>query len=227
MVDFLRKRFDWLLVAAVALSGFLGAVPSASASALERLEKTLARADNIHAEFTMIRSVDLTGEDLTGGGHMVLVQPDRFRLVYTHPDRQEVVVEGNTLWVVLHDENQAMRFPYDPNDSGSELYVLFGGGKQSLHDLFDVTVEPWANYEEALRLVPKSEQTASVIEELRVVVGASGYPERVFYREITGDSVVFGVTKIEKNPASALKDVTLKLPPDMEIIDGKEMVQPD
>ena len=205
--------------AADALPPAAGALPPAAA----RLERAMERVVGVSASFVAVRTVELTGEELTAHGEVAFRAPDRFRLAYLEPDRQEIVVEGDSLWVVLLDENQAMRFAFDPEAPGSEVFLMFGGRAEALRGLFRIEEEPWAAYEDALHLTPLADDGSYPLEELRLVVDENGFPRRLFYREITGDTVAFRFTGITANPADLDERVRLILPPGIEIIDGEAL----
>jgi len=51
------------------------------------------------------------------------------------------------------------------------------------------------------------------------VVGENGFPERLFYREVTGDTVIFTFTTIVRNPKDILDRVSLRIPAGFDVID--------
>ena len=174
----------------------------------------------LRAEFTQVRSVSLTGEEIEARGVLAFVPPHRFRLAYSAPQPQELVIRGDSLWVVMPAENQAQRYPFSEDAPGSEIFLLFGGRNRTLAEAFRITQEPWGGHRATLRLLPRSEDPGYALEEVRVVVGGNGLPEKLFFREVTGDTVAFTFTKVERNPRNAEALTALRIPPGMEVIDG-------
>jgi outer membrane lipoprotein carrier protein len=203
------------VVAVLFPAATLGASPEAA-----RLERTLEDVRGLKAEFVQIRDVSLTGESIEAVGFLAFRPPHGFRLVYTDPEPQELVIQGDSLWVVMPSENQAQRYPWSLDAPGSEVFLLFGGHDRSLTEVFDVVEEPWGSYPAALRLMPKEADPGYPLEEIRLVVGKGGYPERLFFREVTGDVVVFNFTRIQRNPSDIDDLIRLRLPPGIDIIDG-------
>jgi outer membrane lipoprotein-sorting protein len=193
-----------------------GAQPSGEAA---RLAQAVRGLRSIRADFVQIRDVSLTGESIQAHGVLAFRPPDRFRLAYVTPEPQELVIRGDSLWVIVPSENQAQRYPYADDAPGSEVFLLFGGRGRALTDVFDVKEGPWGSYPRALRLVPKNVEPGYPIEEIRVVLGPGGLPQRLFLREATGDNVVFTFRRVEKNVADIDSLVRLRIPPGMEVIE--------
>ena len=209
-------------VTTAATSGIAAGAASAADMPSEalRLEKALKNVIGLRARFLQIRDVALTGESVEAHGVLAFRPPQRFRLAYAKPELQELVIQGDSLWVVLPSENQAQRYPFRVDAPGSEIFLLFGGRNHALTEVFDVVQESWGGYPAALRLTPRDPEPGYPLEEIRLVVGRDGLPERLFFREATGDNVVFEFKNVEKNPADLEKDLALRLPPGIEIIDA-------
>jgi outer membrane lipoprotein-sorting protein len=212
------------VIAGAALVVALAAAAPPAASPLPpeavRLERALRGVASLKAEFVQIRDIALTGESVEARGTLAFRPPDRFRLAYVSPEKQELVVRGDSLWVIVPSENQAQRYPYRDDAPGSEVFLLFGGKGRSLSDAFTIVQEPWGTYSAALRLIPKAVEPGYPIEEIRLVVGKTGFPRRLFYRESTGDTVVFEFTEVDPNPPDIDALVALRIPKGMEVIEA-------
>jgi outer membrane lipoprotein-sorting protein len=185
-----------------------------------RMEAALKELRGVRAEFIQIRSVSLTGEEIEARGTLAFVPPHRFRLAYTTPEPQELVIRGDSLWVVMPSENQVQRYPFSEDSPGSEIFLLFGGRNRTLSEAFHISQEAWGGHRASLRLLPRQADPGYPLEEVRVVVGGNGLPEKLFFREVTGDTVAFTFTKVERNPRNADALTALHIPPGMEVIDG-------
>jgi outer membrane lipoprotein-sorting protein len=216
------RPLRFALVAIVAAAGFAGGAASGAEPPPEalRLERALKNVTGLRASFRQMRDVALTGESVEAQGVLAFRPPQRFRLAYAKPDPQELVIQGDSLWVIMPSENQAQRYPFRVDAPGSEIFLLFGGRNHTLTEVFDVVQEPWGGYPAALRLTPRNPEPGYPLEEIRLVVGPDGFPRRLFFREATGDNVVFEFKNVEKNPADLEKDLALRLPPGIEIIDA-------
>ena len=214
------KRLPGFFVVLTVVAVLFPSVSLGSSPETARLERTLKDIRGLKAEFVQIREVSLTGESIEAMGFLAFRPPDGFRLVYTAPESQELVIQGDSLWVVMPSENQAQRYPWSLDAPGSEVFLLFGGRDRSLAEVFDIVEEPWGSYPVALRLMPKEADPGYPLEEIRLVVGRNGYPERLFFREVTGDVVVFNFTRIQRDPSDIDDLIRLRLPPGIDIIDG-------
>jgi len=204
------------------LLSFLAASPARADLPPEalRLEAALDRVEALRAEVHQVRSIFLSGEEIESRGRLAFRRPHAFRLAFDTPDPQELVIAGDSLWVVLPEENQAQRYAYAPDAPGNEVFLLFGGGVGKLSDAFDVTQEPWLDHPAALLLRPKRTEEGNPIEEIRLVLGKDGLPARLFYREAGGDTVALRFTGFEKNPKDIEESLALRLPEGIEVIDG-------
>ena len=205
---------------AILLIGMWTPILLAAPPEAERLQTTLRGIRGLSTEFVQIREVALTGETIEAHGLLAFLPPDRFRLAYMTPEPQELVIRGDSLWVILPFENQAQRYPFSLDSPGSEIFYLFGAQEKSLDSVYDIVQEPWGSYASALSLVPKAVEPGYPLEEIRLVVGKDGFPERLFVREVTGDTVVFRFSGMKPNPADIEALVELKLPEGIEVIDA-------
>lgn len=213
-------RFAFAILAAALLATPARAAETPLPPEAARLDAALAGVKGLRVDYVQIRSVALTGEEIQARGTLAFRPPRDFRMRYETPEPQELAILGDSLWVVLPSENQAQCYPYEEGAAGSEMFLLFGGRRESLADAFEIVQEPWGSYEQALLLVPRDREPGYPIEEIRVVVGRDGFPERLFFREATGDTVVFRFVKVVKNPSDLDDLLRFELPPGIEIIEG-------
>ena len=165
-----------------------------------RLEAALDGVRGLRADFVQIRQISLTGETVEARGFLAFRAPSDFRLAFSTPDPQELVIQGDSLWVVMPEENQAQRYPFLVDAPGSEVFLLFGAKSRKLEDVFEVAQESWGDHEAALLLTPSNKEPGYPIEEIRLILDRRGFPERLFLREATGDTIVFRFTRIVTNP---------------------------
>ena len=221
----LAARLVRLLVPAlVVVCGFGVTAPPAVEAGLPpeaaRLERALEGLNSIRADFLQIRNVELTGEEIQAVGMLAFRPPQDFRLAYAEPYPQELVIRGDSLWVIVPEENQAQRYAFTPDAPGNEIFLLFGGRRGGLDEAFEVVQEAWGSYAAALRLTPRNREPGYPIEEIRLVLRKDGLPERLFFHEVTGDDVVFTFTRFVRNPKDIEDLLALRLPPGIEIIDA-------
>lgn len=199
--------------------GLVKAMPPAA----ERLERRLATVHSLRAEFVQIREVGLTGEEIEAPGVLVFQRPHAFHLTYMDEDRQEVVVQGDSLWVYSPLEKQAILYAFDPNAPGSEVFFLFGGQGKPLNEVFAFSAEPWAGHQDALRLEPKVKDPGYPFDQMRLVVDEKGFPSLFFYSETSGDLVTMRFTHVEGNPKNIDSLIAFELPPTVEILDARDL----
>lgn len=103
------------------------APPVADAEAvLARLDKVTTRLTTFSADFEQT----LYDEDSTplqsSSGSLQIKRPGRFFWRYTEPDRQDIVADGETLWLYDHELEQVTVSPVDERLSGTPLALLTG-----------------------------------------------------------------------------------------------------
>lgn len=211
---------DRMPLTAVLVLGFLftATVPG-FASEAARLQRALKGLQGLRADFVQIRDIALTGEQVEARGFLAFRPPQDFRLAFETPEPQELVTQRDSLWVIMPSENQAQRYPFDLDSPGSEVFLLFGAQDRKLSEVFHVVEEAWGSYPKALLLTPMDAEPGYPLEEIRVVVGEKGFPERLFLREVTGDTVIFRFVKTQRNPPDIDRLVGLHLPPGIDVIE--------
>lgn len=76
---------------------------------VDRLEKTYSAMQDYHARFTQEtrqRSLDMVQ---TGSGSVYFKKGGKMRWSYTAPEAQEIILDGQNLWVYLPEQKQAMK----------------------------------------------------------------------------------------------------------------------
>ncbi len=96
-----------LAMLVVMLCGGIAIQAASPPSEAMRLENALRSVNGLRAKFVQVREVALTGESVEAAGVMAFKPPQRFRLAYSRPEPQELVIQGDSLWVVMPSENQA------------------------------------------------------------------------------------------------------------------------
>jgi outer membrane lipoprotein carrier protein len=150
------------------LAGFGAATPAAEPGAVQRLERLLADAKTVRAEFTQVVLDGDLKPIKESSGTFALSRPGKFRWDYTSPYVQAVVGDGTKVWVYDADLKQVTVKPMDRTLASSPAVLLGGGG--SLDDGFAVTDRGEDGGLWWVELAPKVKDTE--FERVRLGLGA-------------------------------------------------------
>ena len=139
-----------------ATGGGAGTLDAASADALlQRLSDFTSDLSTLSASFEQAL-YDENDEPLQqSSGNVQIKRPGKFFWRYEEPDRQDIVTDGQTLWLYDHELEQVTVSPVDERISGTPLVLLTGG--TPLDEQF--TIEPLGGAEgiDWLELTPRED----------------------------------------------------------------------
>jgi outer membrane lipoprotein carrier protein len=122
-----------------ALEGKSG-LPVALDELVARVQQRYDRTMHLHANFHQETRLQGFDQVQTGAGQVWILKPGRMRWDYVQPERQSIIANGETLWIYLPAERQAIRDQVNQS-LGTRTPALFLAGQARLTELFTV-VEP-------------------------------------------------------------------------------------
>jgi outer membrane lipoprotein carrier protein len=127
------------MVLAVACGAETAAAQPASATVQRdapALDAFLDQVETLTANFTQeIR--DANGEIAeTAAGSVALRRPNRFRWIYEQPHEQQIIADGQNLWIYDVELQQVTRAPLDDTVASSPAMLL--SGDEAVREGFDV-----------------------------------------------------------------------------------------
>ena len=161
-------------------------------------------------------------------GRVVFAKPGKMRWTYTAPEPSLVVSDGETLWLVAPELQEAQRLPVTEGYlTGAALQFLLGDGK--LVGSFDISAEscPLAQAAEAkaegraplveLELVPKQ---PSSYERLGITANATtGEVLETRVVDLFGNETRIAFQNVETNRDPAAETFTFVPGPEVEVIE--------
>ncbi|RJP56974.1 MAG: outer membrane lipoprotein carrier protein LolA [Deltaproteobacteria bacterium] len=126
-----------------------------------KIQGVYQRTKDFRAEFIQESTLKTLNKIQVAKGKIYFKNPGKLRWDYYHPDKQEVVTDGKTLWMYMPQDRQVMISELSKvYRSNTSTFFLSGMG--NLKRDFDVQlVQPTLNKEEKgylLKLVPKEPQ---------------------------------------------------------------------
>ena len=183
--DFPRRRFFVLMGAALCAGAFspLGvcaeAVKTVSVDGSAQLEAFLSHVSAAEGAFRQ-RVVDRSGKLVNEAeGIFAFRRPGAFLWNYEKPWKQQVVSDGQTLWLYDEDLMQVTVKKVSDALGATPAAVLFGSG---------TLPKDWQTSSEAgaVTLTPKEPQAG--FESVKVVFDASGNPDSMLLRDTFGQT---------------------------------------
>ena len=132
----MKIRTFWRRLLVITL--FFGAMPFARADAVETLRQFFANAVTLHARFRQ----EVLDEQLNvleeSDGEMWIKRPGKFRWDYLHPGKQQIISDGEKVWIYDQDLEQVTVKQLDKALSDAPAMLL--AGKGNVDERF--TIEP-------------------------------------------------------------------------------------
>jgi outer membrane lipoprotein carrier protein len=123
-----------------------------------RVQSRYDRTTHLHARFQQETHLHGFDQRQTGAGQVWILKPGMMRWDYTTPERQTIIANGDTLWIYVPEDRQAIRAHVNQS-LGTRTPALFLAGQARLTELFTVveasTQDPSEGGLLQLELTPK------------------------------------------------------------------------
>lgn len=150
-----------LLAAAVAVP----ADPARAASADDLVRKVQDRYDatqNFAADFTQEMRIEAGGQVIKSSGKVWFLRPGRMHWEYLTPEKQTIIADGETLWIVQPADNQVLKAPLvDAFESRTPVSFLLGVARIE-KDFRATLLPPAADGSLRLQLDPQKAEDGSL-----------------------------------------------------------------
>lgn len=134
------------------------ALPVQAGVAIDRLNAFFASKDGLRASFVQTVQAPAFDQPEVSRGTLLLLRPNRFRWDYQEPYRQQIVADGQRLWLYDEELEQVVVKPLDKALGDTPAMLLSGSG--SIEDRF--TLEELGDRGDGLawvQLTPKQADT--------------------------------------------------------------------
>lgn len=205
----------------------LCAVPVARAGQALGLDELVARVQarydrtqHLHAHFRQETRLHGFDQAQTGEGQVWILKPGMMRWDYTKPERQTIIANGDTLWIYLPQDRQAIRDQVN-HSLGTRTPALFLAGQAQLTELFSIAGAPVQDSSEAgvlpLELTPK----AGALPHTRVQLGidpSSYLVRRVRLTDALGNITTMWFSNIDTEGKVEPSLFQFQVPPGVDVI---------
>jgi outer membrane lipoprotein-sorting protein len=210
-----------LATGAIALT-FVGSAAAAvtpeARPLLAKLEKAIEPLKSFEATFIQVRHLALTDEKVEATGRLRFLAPDGFRLDYKSPDADVLSMSGDSLIVYFQALKQAQRYRVDEDEATRNMFLLFSARHGVLENRFDISLSEGPEGP-ALRFQPLEDAIDYPLTEIRAHLNSkTGLPERLFFNEEGGDTILFRLANPRLNQKLTPRDFVFVPPRGTEII---------
>lgn len=201
----------------LATGGSAGAeVTSGTLRLLRTLETFHKNVKTIHATFDQIRIDETMQEDTKSRGELWFDKPSRFRADYADPTPQKTLITGDTFYLYTPELKQVDYYTFEsPEERDQQLHQLLIGfgfkaddlvkqyeihsadepGPRSELDKEKINPEKTAMF--IIKPRPEYEKTSSFTLLKVYIDKASHLPEKIWYKDPTGSTMILTMKKIE------------------------------
>ena len=168
------------LAGAVALAGWVGfasAEADLNKDASAELQGLLSSFNSLSAEFEQVSVAGDSRRTEQSRGELVVAKPDRFSWLAKEPFPQEIISDGEYIWIYDPDLEQATRKKADQQNAGVPALIL-NGQVDELKETYKIRLIHEESDNQLFELLPKSDQeiftrvrllfTKGVIAELQL-----------------------------------------------------------
>lgn len=185
-----------------------------------RVQARYDRTRHLRAHFRQETRLQGFDQVQTGEGQVWILKPGMMRWDYTKPERQTIIANGDTLWMYLPADRQAIRDQVD-HSLGTRTPALFLAGQARLTELFTITGTPAHGSSEAgllqLELTPK----AGALPHTQVQLGIdsrSYLVQRVRLIDALGNTTTMWFSDIDTEGTVDPSLFQFQVPPGVDVI---------
>ena len=194
----------------IALSGCLSAQGNDKASASQQLQELLQPISTLSAQFEQ-QVIDANGlETQRAAGLLYLAQPNKLRWVVSEPMPQQLISDGQTLWLYDEDLEQVVVQPVDSNIDSTPI-MLFSGDLQRLNLTYSVL----QTSKGVFQLTPK--QNESLFASIRLGF-SNKVPTSLVMTDNLGQITKVNLTSVSLNRQIPADLFIFKIPDDTDVI---------
>lgn len=194
----------------ITLSSCLSAQGNDKASDSQQLQRLLQSISSLSAQFEQ-QVIDANGlETQRAAGLLQLVQPNKLRWVVSEPMPQQLISDGQTLWLYDEDLEQVLVQPVDSSIDATPI-MLFSGDLQRLNLTYSVLQRSKGVFQ----LTPKKND--SLFASIRLDFNGTK-PTSLVMTDNLGQITKINLTSVSLNRQIPADLFTFKIPDDTDVI---------
>lgn len=194
----------------IIITGSLGIQAKDNPSDTQQLGALVESITSLSAKFEQ-RTIDANGIEMQrASGMFQIAQPSNLRWIVTDPMPQQVISDGQTLWLYDEDLEQVIVQPFKSNFDATPM-LLFSGDLQQLSRTYHVSQISDGSFE----LNPK--QNVSLFVSIQLHFDKK-LPRLIILTDDLGQTTKITLADVSQNPAISADQFTFKIPDYIDVI---------
>ena len=194
----------------IIITGSLGIQAKDNPSDTQQLGALLEPITSLSAEFEQ-RTIDANGIEVQrASGLFQIAQPTNLRWTVTDPMPQQVISDGQTLWLYDEDLEQVIVQPFESNFDATPV-LLFSGDLQQLSRTYHVSQISEGSFE----LSPK--QNDNLFTSIQLHFNKK-LPRLIILTDNLSQTTKITLADVSLNPAISADQFTFQIPDHIDVI---------
>ena len=194
----------------IIITGSLGIQAKDNPSDTQQLGALLEPITSLSAEFEQ-RTIDANGIEVQrASGLFQIAQPTNLRWTVTDPMPQQVISDGQTLWLYDEDLEQVIVQPFESNFDATSV-LLFSGDLQQLSRTYHVSQISEGSFE----LSPK--QNDNLFTSIQLHFNKK-LPRLIILTDNLSQTTKITLADVSLNPAISADQFTFQIPDHIDVI---------
>ena len=194
----------------IIITGSLGIQAKDNPSDTQQLGTLVEPITSLSAKFEQ-RTIDANGIEMQrASGMFQIAQPSNLRWIVTDPMPQQVISDGQTLWLYDEDLEQVIVQPFKSNFDATPV-LLFSGDLQQLSRTYHVSQISERSFE----LNPKQNDSLFVSIQLHF---DKALPRLIILTDNLGQTTKITLADVSLNPVILADQFTFKIPDYIDVI---------
>ncbi|MFB3897793.1 MAG: outer membrane lipoprotein carrier protein LolA [bacterium] len=221
----MKSQYHFITVLLLLVGLCTVSIADSSADILSKIQATFDQITNIHAVITQTNTDTSSNTATSYAGEVYFQKPDKLRINYTKPGLQNIVFDGDFLWIYTAELKQITKQKLESGTVPVPL-LFFAGASNIDADAFRKknfispirinTFNSITTYR--IRIRPKS-KTAPVKEQLFWVDATTFLPAKARITDANGIQVTVVFSNITQDIEIPLTTFTIPIPPGVELVD--------
>ena len=206
------RLFALFLTLIISLSAAINSHAGGAAEDIQQLRDLLQPITSLSARFQQ-QITDADGYELQNSeGLFEVSQPNNLRWVVEMPMPQQIIADGETLWIYDPDLEQVIIQPFN-DDIAATPAILFSGDLDQLDDAYFVTQLAEGRFE------LKPEQGGSLFDSMTIAFDGAK-PASIALTDTLGQVTVISFTELELNPMLPGDRFVFEIPNGVDVINN-------
>jgi len=206
------RLFALFLTLIISLSAAINSHAGGAAEDIQQLRDLLQPITSLSARFQQ-QITDADGYELQNSeGLFEVSQPNNLRWVVEMPMPQQIIADGETLWIYDPDLEQVIIQPFN-DDIAATPAILFSGDLDQLDDAYFVTQLAEGRFE------LKPEQGGSLFDSM-IIRFDQAKPASITLTDTLGQTTHISFSQLELNPPLSGDQFVFQIPDGVDVINN-------